>query len=614
VVTTVALATASVVNYYYLNNLFLERVQTNQITQAGIIADNNTAALSFNDTIAAAAILNTLSNDSAVLQVALYNSRYQYFSGYSRKKEDVPDMTIVKMLKEGEPIIDGNALHVIAEVSDEQSEGEIIGYLYLKRGMSDIDMMMRRFVVHALIIIFSVLILAVILAILLQRIVSRPILRISQLTRSITQSHNYKVQLPYTASDETGELVKNFNEMLVTIDTQNESLVAAREEALKNAKVKEEFLANMSHEIRTPLNVIVGLSNILIDTGINEEQKKYLTSIKASSDNVLLIVNDILDYSRISSGKIEFDRNPFSVIDVANEVIESLKVKSAEKSLEMKFFTGPGIPEKVTGDRLKLYQILLNLVTNSLKFTNQGYIHLFIELEGITESTCSLKFKVRDTGIGIPPDKHQLIFESFRQASADTTVKYGGTGLGLAISKQLVELQGGKIWLDSIPGQGSTFTFNIIYNRTDSALSDTTVAAMPPDISLMLLKKARVLVIEDNLMNMMVVQALLKKGGVSFIHTASNADEAKQNLIQFTYHVILMDINMPDTSGFELTRFIREELAGIKRNTPVIAITGAVSAEERDAYIKAGMNDFIPKPFNPRDLFTKISKYINPES
>lgn len=613
VVSGVALVTASVVNYFYIKDLFLERVQRNLITQGRIIADNNTASLSFNDTLTAAAILTTLSNDSAIQKVVLYNSRYQFFSGYFSNNNELPDMQIVKSLNEGNPLILTNAVHVIAEVSDEKSKGEVIGYVYLERSLSDVNILLENFVWTAIIVTLSVLALAVALAILMQRIISRPILRLSQLTRSVTQSRNFKEQLPYSADDETGELVRNFNEMLVTIDKQNESLISAKEEALKNARVKEEFLANMSHEIRTPLNVIVGLSNILTDTNLNEEQKKYLNSIKTSSDNVLLIVNDILDYSRISAGKIEFERSPFSVIDVVNEVLESLKVKTADKPLEIKLFTGPGIPEKVNGDRLKLYQILLNLVANSLKFTNQGYIHVFIELEDVTGTTCNLRFRVRDTGIGIPPDKHQIIFESFRQAASDTAVKYGGTGLGLAITKQLVELQGGKIGLESMPGQGTTFTFNILYNRTDG-VPEPLPTAEPADIRFDLLKKARVLVIEDNLMNLMVIQALLKKGGVSFIHTASNAEEAKHNLVQFTYHVVLMDIHMPDTDGFALTRYIRENLTGIKRNTPVIAITGAVASDDRDLCIKAGMNDFIPKPFNPGDLYSKIVKYITNES
>jgi len=610
-VTTMALVAASVFTFYFQRKIFLERVENNLSIQARIIAENNTAALNFNDTAAAVSILETLVNDSAILQIVLYNSHYGFFAGYNRNDTVGHGMEVVKILKPEEPHIIDNEIHLLVKVNDEVSKDEIIGYLYINRDLDDYKNLLNRFIWLSVIILVSVLIFAIFMASFLQNIVSKPIVRLSQLTHTITQTGNYKTSLPYTAEDETGKLVSGFNEMLKTIDAQKEDLVAAREEAIRNARVKEEFLANMSHEIRTPLNVIVGFSNILIDTNLNDEQKKYLKNIKTASDNVLLIVNDILDYSRISSGKIEFERAEFPVIEVVYEVIESLKVKADEKGLELKLFTGAGIPGVVVGDRLKLYQILINLVSNSLKFTNQGYIHIFIELLQQTELTFNLSFKIRDTGIGIPIDKQELIFESFRQASNETSRKYGGTGLGLAISKQLVELQGGKIALESRPGQGSTFTFNIIYNKSGKIQSRELLPEVKSEIEYSLLKHVKVLIIEDNPMNIMVIQALLKKAGTSYIHTAVNSSEAREKLINYSYHVVLMDVNLPDTNGYELTRFIREDLTGIKRNTPVIAVTGSVSEEDKEKFIRSGMNDFIPKPFNPFEIYSKITKYLN---
>ena len=609
-VTTLALIAAFLFTYYFQREIFLERVQKNLYTQARIIAGNNTAALNFNDTMASRMILETMVNDTNILQAVLFNARYNIFSFYKSDTTVGINKSFVQTLKPGEALITGSEINILVSVSDETSPEEVIGYLYIKRSLKDFNVFLNRFVLFSLILMLSLLAFTIIMAQFLQKIISRPIMRLSQLTNTITKTRNYKTSLPYHADDETGKLVLGFNEMLKTIDSQNEDLVAAREEAIRNARVKEEFLANMSHEIRTPLNVIVGLSNILIDTSLNDEQKKYLKNIKTASDNVLLIVNDILDYSKISSGKIEFERIEFPVIEVVNEVIDSFKVKSDQKNLELKLFTGPGIPGIVVGDRLKLYQILTNLVSNSFKFTNQGYIHIFIELEKETDLIYNLVFRVRDTGIGIPLEKQSLVFESFRQASNDTTRKYGGTGLGLAICRQLVELQGGKIGLESRPGQGTTFNFNIMYNKPDATPVVEKIIE-EPGIEFEKLKRAKVLVIEDNPMNIMVVQALLKKAGVSVIHAARNGIEAKEYLVNNTYNIVLMDINLEDTNGFILTRFIREDLAGVKRNTPVIAFTGLISLEEREKYVSSGMNDFIPKPFNPKELYSKLNKYIS---
>ncbi|PKP20931.1 MAG: hypothetical protein CVU05_07880 [Bacteroidetes bacterium HGW-Bacteroidetes-21] len=608
-VTTFALVITTGVTIYFQRRLYLEKTEKNLLIESHIIAQSNTAALAFNDTLESAGILNTLKNDSLIQASVVFNAAAKSFASYTRGQGWSPvDTEFIFSLTPEIVVNKDNVMHLLVRIRDEEDVDVIIGSLYMQRSLVDFDSFTDRFLGLMLVILLVVLIFSVILAGFLQKIISKPIVRISELTHRITKTKNYKLEIEYDSDDESGMLARGFNEMLKTIDNQNELLVEAREEALSNARVKEEFMANLSHEIRTPLNVIVGLSNILNDTNVSDEQKKYLKTIKSASDNVLMIVNDILDYSKLNANKVDFEKIEFDIKDVTEEVIHALKLTADEKKLELKCFVKDLVPQMVVGDRVRLYQIIINLVSNAIKFTKSGYVHVFVELEKESDCIYQLLFSVKDTGIGIPEDKQAIVFESFRQASNETTRKYGGTGLGLAISKQLVELQGGRLWLESRLGYGTTFFFNILFSKLPQNKKEGTKAA--PCDNFEVLSLAKILVIEDNPMNLMVVIALLKKVGVVYIHSAENGAKARDLLKLNTYHVVLMDMNLPDCTGFDLSKFIREELKGIKSNTPIIALTGAVSSDQKEKYIQAGMNDFIPKPFDPKDMYCKILKYI----
>ncbi len=387
------------------------------------------------------------------------------------------------------------------------------------------------------------------------------------------------------------------------LQQKNEIIAAEKEKAEASEKAKHQFLANMSHEIRTPMNAIKGMTDILIRRNPNEDQKEYLTGIKQSSDSLLVIINDILDISKIEAGKVELEQEPFSVNELVNNVHTIMQFKAEEKGLHLQ----KDIPKEnviVQGDATRLRQILLNLIGNAIKFTEKGLVTTSVKSEQIGEQL-NLHFIVSDTGIGIDKDRMEKIFESFEQAYSDTTRKFGGTGLGLSISKKLVELHNGKIWVESEKGKGSQFHFIIPYS-----IASTTVEATPELINntdlAKQLKGLHILLVEDNHYNAIVAQEELEDAIEDVqIEVAVNGLIAMEKLKSATFDVILMDVQMPVMNGFEATRAIRN-LEGEKANTPIIAMTANVLKEEVDLCYQSGMNDFIGKPFDTDELLIKI--------
>ena len=383
---------------------------------------------------------------------------------------------------------------------------------------------------------------------------------------------------------------------------------AEKEKAEASEKAKHQFLANMSHEIRTPMNAIKGMTDILIRRNPNEDQKEYLEGIKQSSDSLLVIINDILDISKIEAGKVELEQETFSVNELVNNVHTIMQFKAEEKGLELKKEM-PTEELNVKGDATRLRQILINLIGNAIKFTEKGLVTTTIQSEK-NESKLSLHFIISDTGIGIDEDKMIKIFESFEQAYSDTSRKFGGTGLGLSISKKLVELHKGKIWVESEKGKGSQFHFIIPY-----AIAETPASVIPAeDLKTNIadaLKGLRILLVEDNAFNIVVAQEELEDAieGV-YVEVAENGLIAVEKLKSADFDVILMDVQMPVMNGFEATKAIRN-LDSEKANTPIIAMTANVLKEEVDLCYGAGMNDFIGKPFDTEELLQKMYTLTN---
>ena len=381
-------------------------------------------------------------------------------------------------------------------------------------------------------------------------------------------------------------------------------LMKAKKELEDSMKVKEQFLANMSHEIRTPMNAIVGFTNLILKTELTKEQKQYIDAVKTSGENLLVIINDILDFSKIQSGKFAFEQIEISLQPLISSVSELMVQKLEEKNLKMSIKIDERIPELVLGDPIRLNQILLNLVGNAIKFTERGEIKIEVDLISEVDDILDIQFSVIDSGIGIPADKQTSIFKGFTQASNETTRKYGGTGLGLTIVKQLVEMQGGSVSVQSELGIGSVFTFNLKFKKSlasnpqkdvnrEDEVQDNTFSGL------------KILLVEDNLLNQILAKKVLTDWQWN-VEVAENGLIALEKINANNYDIVLMDIQMPELDGYETTRAIRKLENNDGSNVPIIAMTAHAMTGEAEKCFNAGMNDYISKPFDTKILYAKI--------
>ncbi len=386
--------------------------------------------------------------------------------------------------------------------------------------------------------------------------------------------------------------IKNEEELMNTIEVKEGS-----------AKIKEQFLANMSHEIRTPIHGIISLTQFVLNTTISDEQKKYLDLIRKSADTLLVIVNDILDLSKIDSGKLVFEETPFSIKDTLQTAVASFIPKTTEKNIELKTEVSKNLPDTLSGDPVRLTQIINNLLGNAVKFTDKGSVRIVVNTLEQNSTHIVLEFRISDTGIGIPAHKIDSIFESFTQAGDDITRKYGGTGLGLTITKQLIERQNGSIHVESIANEGTTFIFNIPYkisveNNQELIKEKKNIIHLPNTL--------KVLIAEDHDINRFIIEKMFKEWGLTptFAITGVEAVKAAKEQI---FDVILMDIEMPDMNGYRATEIIRAELPYPNNTVPIIAMTGHAMTGEKEKCIGIGMNDYLSKPFKPEDLKQRIA-------
>ena len=363
-------------------------------------------------------------------------------------------------------------------------------------------------------------------------------------------------------------------------------------------KSKQQFLSNMSHEIRTPMNAIIGFTKVLLKTDLKAKQKEYLNAIKMSGEALTVLINDILDLAKVDAGKMTFEQTPFRMDTSISAMIHLFKTKIQEKNLQLIKEYDNKIPTVLVGDPIRLHQIIMNLVSNAVKFTNNGKITVRAHLLNENEEKATIEFSVTDTGIGIEKSKIEHIFENFQQASSETARLYGGTGLGLAIAKQLVESQGGTIAVKSQIKKGSTFSFILSFLK-----SKTETELIPEIVELDLgVKNKKVLVVEDITLNQLLMKTLLDDFGFE-LDIAGNGKIAIEKLTNESYDIILMDLHMPEMNGFEATEYIREKL---NSKIPIIALTADVTTTDLQKCKALGMNDYISKPLDEKLLYSKI--------
>ena len=379
-------------------------------------------------------------------------------------------------------------------------------------------------------------------------------------------------------------------------------------ELQKANKAKDQFLSTMSHEIRTPLNAVTGLANILLMEDHLPEQGENLKALKYSGEHLLGLINDLLDFNKIKSGKVKLVEKDFNLNYFLENIGSHFSLRAKKKGIEFDIVKENELPNNLKGDKLKLAQILKNLLSNSLKFTDEGSIKLYIKNLGIDKNKNELEFKVKDTGIGISKNRQRLIFESFIQANAETSIKYGGTGLGLSISRQLLELQDSDLKVKSELGKGSTFSFKVkfkVCNRL--SIYEPEMVKLQPNYFPLQMK---VLIAEDNKMNVLILKRFFMKWKVDFI-IAENGEEVLKyfNSPDFDVDVILMDLQMPILNGYQTTKLIRNSSDASKANIPIVALTAFAQTDIKKKTERYKMNGFMGKPFNPEKLHALLQSF-----
>jgi signal transduction histidine kinase/CheY-like chemotaxis protein len=638
--TIVVLAGVSMVTWSQY--MFKQNMIRDLVVQTRMAADNCRAAVAFGDSQTASGLLESFQSKPSVIAVTLDTQAAENFARYFRKGSET--------LKHSH--LDRNGWQLTSEHIIVQEniilDGEILGRIILYSDLVPLVSNLRWNIIIVVGVFLFASMVGYLLLSRLQRLISEPILSLTNIARQVSHRKDYSVRGVKYYNDEVGGLTEAFNQMLIQIQREMTDRQKAEEELRKHRdhleevvgertgelklanqrlqisaeranllakqavqanKAKSEFLANMSHEIRTPMNAILGFGELLCEESLAPEQKKYVDIILSSGKSLLQIINDILDFSKIEAGKLKTEIVDCALVQMLDEIESLFRPMCRQKNLDFDVLYCSELPQMIRTDPVRLRQCLVNLLGNAIKFTEKGHVYLNVGVESI-EKTPYIRFDVEDTGIGIPPDKQMLIFDPFTQADGSHTRKFGGTGLGLTITKQIVELLHGRISVRSEVGRGSVFTVEMpagiditqqsTVNRYE-ALEQLQKDSIQPSVSV----SGRILVAEDAKANQTLIQILLQKMGFQ-VTIVEDGQQAVDKVRSEIYDLILMDMQMPVMNGYEATREIKT--MGIQ--TPVIAVTAHAMKGDEQKCFDAGCDGYLTKPIDKSKLAETIRKNI----